>query len=101
MLSEEKIILTAEVNDRAYLDRKEIENHLDKIKGMGVKVEEFYGDKAYFRGSILKSLEKEKITPYIPVSVSAYKIKSIDIAITSMQICGCVKWEMKAKKRNI
>ena len=74
MLAEEKIILTARVNDGAYVDGKDIQTHLDKIKNIGVKVEEFYGDKAYFRGAILESLEKENITPYIPVSASAYKI---------------------------
>lgn len=40
----------------------------------GLRVEEVYGDKAYFRKPILDRIKKIEAKPYIPVSATAYQI---------------------------
>jgi len=51
-----------------------IESLLQNTQATGLKVNEFYGDKAYFRKSILEKIEAMEAEAYIPVSGSAYRI---------------------------
>jgi hypothetical protein len=45
-----------------------------KTKKSGVKLQEVYGDKAYFRKSILDQIEEVKAKAYIPVSATVYRL---------------------------
>lgn len=78
MMAEEKIITSVTVNNGAYVDGENFDNHLRNTMSTGAKIKEVYGDKAYFRKNILKTLEAEEIEPYIPVSASAYKMDESD-----------------------
>ena len=68
------IITAATVNPGNYVDGTDFKTIYEQTLASGLKVKEFYGDKAYFRKDILTILSDEEIVPYIPVSVSAYKI---------------------------
>jgi hypothetical protein len=45
-----------------------------------IEIKEAYGDKAYFRKSILDTLKADKVKAYIPVSESAYKFDDTKFA---------------------
>jgi hypothetical protein len=47
---------------------------LEETQGAGITIEEVYGDKAYFRKSILDDIEDLKAKPYIPVSSVVYRL---------------------------
>ncbi len=74
MTAEERIITAVDVHSGEYVDGKEFASLLERTQSAGVKVNELYGDKAYFRKDILEQLEEQKIKGYIPVSASVYKI---------------------------
>ena len=74
MTADERIITAVDTHSGEYVDGKEFAPLLERTKNAGVKIEELYGDKAYFRKDILEMLEKQKIKGYIPVSASVYKI---------------------------
>lgn len=74
MTADERIITAIDVHNGAYTDGKEFSELLKRTLNTGVKVNELYGDKAYFRKDILEKLEENKIKGYIPVSASVYKI---------------------------
>lgn len=74
MTTDERIITAVSVNSGEYVDGKEFSTLMDKTLAGGVKVNEVYGDKAYFRKDILNKLAEMKATGYIPVSASVYKI---------------------------
>lgn len=68
------IITAVTVNPGNYVDGTDFEKIYKQTEASGLNVTEFYGDKAYFRKDILTILCNKGIIPYIPVSVSAYKI---------------------------
>ena len=74
MTAKERIITAADTHSGEYVDGKEFAPLLERTQNAGVKIQELYGDKAYFRKDILEMLEKQKIKGYIPVSASVYKI---------------------------
>ncbi|MGB9763667.1 MAG: IS1182 family transposase [Minisyncoccia bacterium] len=74
MLTEERIITAINVYDGAYVDGTEFKKLYRRTKECGIQIKNVYGDKAYFRQSIIDLLENEKINIYIPVSQSAYKM---------------------------
>lgn len=69
-----EIITAVDVKDGASVDGKNFEKLYNRTIKAGLKIDKFFGDKAYFRADIIKKLEQEKIKVYIPVSASAYKI---------------------------
>ena len=74
MTTDERIITAADAHNGEYVDGKEFAPLLDKTLSTGLKVAEFYGDKAYFRKDIIDALNEKKIKGYIPVSASVYKV---------------------------
>ena len=74
MTTDERIITATDAHNGEYVDGKEFAPLLDKTLSTGMKVAEFYGDKAYFRKDIIDALNEKKIKGYIPVSASVYKV---------------------------
>lgn len=74
MTTTERIITAVEVYDGAYVDGTGFNTLLNRTKKSGLEIEEFYGDKAFFRKLILDALKKIGAVAYIPVSASVYKI---------------------------
>lgn len=74
MIPEEMIITAIDVHNGAYVDGTEFEDLYNKTKQCGYKIKEAYGDKGYFRKSILDSLKEEMIDAVIPVSESVYRL---------------------------
>lgn len=74
MIAEERIITAVDAHDGAYVDGTEYETLYNRTKDCGIKITKAYGDKAYFRQSIIDFLEEEKVDIYIPVSQSVYKM---------------------------
>jgi hypothetical protein len=73
MIPEERIITAVNIQDGAYVDGTEFNELYNRTKECGIEIKEAYGDKAYFRKSILDTLKADKVKAYIPVSESAYK----------------------------
>lgn len=79
----------------------------NRTKECGIKITKAYGDKAYFRQSIIEFLEEEKVDIYIPVSQSVYKMdesrytynKDSDQWYCTMGNCTVKKKSFKRKKR--
>lgn len=74
MTTDERIITSINTADGAYPDGNHVKEMLDQTKKTGIAVEEVYGDKAYFRKSILDDIKEMKAKAFIPVSTSAYRI---------------------------
>ncbi len=74
MTTEERIITSVRTADGSYMDGNYAKEMLEETKGAGIKLEEVFGDKAYFRKSILDVIEEIKATPYVPVSSLVYRI---------------------------
>jgi len=70
----EGIITAIDVHDGAYFDGKDFGSLCDKTLAAGLKIAEFFGDKAYFIPQILRRLKELGTKAYIPVSASSYKI---------------------------
>jgi transposase/curved DNA-binding protein CbpA len=73
MIPEERMITALTVEDGAYVDGTEFNELYNRTKDCGIEIKEAYGDKAYFRKSILDTLKEDEVKAYIPVSESAYK----------------------------
>ena len=74
MTADERIITAMTVSSGEYVDGTEFERLLEATEQEGIKVEEFYGDRAYFRKNFMESLNDRNIRDYIPVSASVYKM---------------------------
>jgi transposase len=74
MISEERIITAIETFDGAYVDGSKFNELYTRTKACGLNIKEAYGDKAYFRKSILDILKEDHVEAIIPVSPSVYKI---------------------------
>lgn len=72
--TEDRIITAVRVNPGAYMDGKLFNELMELTQNSGVKIEEVYGDKAYFKKPILDKIKEIEAKPYIPVSPMAYKI---------------------------
>jgi transposase len=72
--TEERIITAARINDGAYVDGTQFSELMELTQKTGLEIKEVYGDKAYFKKSILDEIKEAKAHPYIPVSECAYKI---------------------------
>ena len=65
MIAKERIITAVNAYDGAYVDGTEYEALYNRTKECGIKITKAYGDKAYFRQSIIEFLEEEKVDIYI------------------------------------
>jgi transposase len=74
MTTKERIITSVRTADGAYIDGSHAKELLDQAKETGIKVEEVYGDKAYFRKFILDCIEELQAKAYIPVSAVVYRL---------------------------
>lgn len=74
MQTNEGIITSLKIENGAYVDGKNFNELKETTEKTGIKIKEVYGDKAYFRADIVKTLMSENIDHYIPVSASSYKI---------------------------
>jgi transposase len=74
MIPEERLITAVEVHDGAYVDGDGYSELYDRTKECGVKPQEAYGDKAYFRKPILDKLQEETVEAIIPVSETVYRL---------------------------
>lgn len=74
MTTEERIITAVKTADGAYVDGTYTKELIEQTLKAGVKIEEFYADKAYFRKPILDIIEEINAKAYIPVSESVYRI---------------------------
>jgi transposase len=74
MTTDERIITSVRTADGAYMDGDLTKDMLKETIKSGMKIKEVYGDKAYFRKSILDNIEGLKAQAFIPVSSVVYKI---------------------------
>jgi transposase len=74
MTTDERIITAVAIHSGEYVDGKGFRSLLERTKLSGIKLDEIYGDKAYFRKDILDTIKENQAKAYIPVSASAYKI---------------------------
>jgi transposase len=74
MTTDERIITSVRTSDGAYVDGSYAKEMFAETKKAGMILEEVYGDKAYFRKSILDDIEAVKARAFIPVSATVYRI---------------------------
>lgn len=74
MMTPEGIITAVAVENGAYYDGGHFADLMEKTERAGLKVTAVYGDKAYFKPEILGQLKEGKVSAYIPVSASVYKM---------------------------
>lgn len=74
MTTDGEIITAVDVKNGANVDGENFEELYKKTIKSGLKINSFYGDKAYFKIKIIEKLEKENIKAYIPVSACSYKV---------------------------
>lgn len=72
---ESRYILATNTYPGNYCDGVEFKELLDKVLKLGIKPEKLLGDKAYFKGEILKTADEKEIQPYIPINLGSYKEK--------------------------
>lgn len=69
-----ELITSLNVESGAYMDGTNYKELMIKTEKTGIKIDSFYGDKAYFKRNIIDDLEKNNIDIYIPTSPSAYRV---------------------------
>ncbi len=74
MVPEERIITAVDVHDGAYVDGTEYKDLYTMTKECGIDIKQAYGDKAYFRKSILDVLAEDHVEVIIPVSETVYHL---------------------------
>lgn len=72
--TENELITAVNVEDGAYVDGSEFNKIYEQTIKSGLNIDEFYGDKAYFKIGIIDKLEEENIKAYIPVSACSYRV---------------------------
>lgn len=74
MTADERIITAVETRSGEYVDGARFTDLMDRTLNSKIQVGAVYGDKAYFRPSILTRIAEVGAQPYIPVSECAYRI---------------------------
>lgn len=74
MLPKDQIIVSIKAEAGNYTDATNFDDHLKTCLEAGIKVHEVCADKAYFRPSVLDSLEERNINPCIPASAAVLRI---------------------------
>jgi len=74
MTAEERIITAIDAHSGEYSDGTDFDALLERTLKSGTLMGELYGDKAYFKKSILEKIDEIGAASYIPVSASAYRI---------------------------
>lgn len=74
MIPEARIITAVTVDNGAYVDGSKFDELYQRSKACGLTIQEVYGDKAYFRKTILDTLQIDSVEAIIPVNPCVYKI---------------------------
>ena len=74
MTTKERIITSVRTSNGAYTDGSYAKEMLAQTLRSNMTITEVYGDKAYFRKSILDDIKSLKAHPYIPVSSLVYRL---------------------------
>jgi len=74
LTTEGRLITAAQVHSGSYVDGTYFKSQYERSKKSGIKIENYYGDKAYFRKHIIDILTEDNVKAYIPVSASSYQI---------------------------
>ncbi|WP_077368785.1 IS1182 family transposase [Anaerosalibacter sp. Marseille-P3206] len=74
MTTDERIITAVTVKSGEYVDGTNFDKLIELTNQTGLKVEEVFGDKAYFRKPILDKIKEIEAKAYIPISEMSYKI---------------------------
>jgi hypothetical protein len=74
IMTTDGIITAVGVHDGAYVDGTDFDRLYELTKKAGIDVDAIFGDKAYFKQSILEILQENDTKAYIPVSHSAYRV---------------------------
>ena len=74
LTSDGELITAMDVKDGANVDGKNFDELYKRTLKAGLKVDKFYGDKAYFKIKIIEKLEQEKIKIYIPTNPCSYRV---------------------------
>ncbi|WP_188397868.1 IS1182 family transposase [Sporomusa sp. GT1] len=74
MIPEARIITAVTVDNGAYVDGSKFDELYQRSKACGLTIQEVYGDKAYFRKTILDTLQTDSVEAIIPVNPCVYKI---------------------------
>ena len=74
MTTDERIITCVRTANGAYTDGNQTKEMLEQTKKAGIRIDEVYADKAYFRKPILDDIKEINAKAYIPVSESVYRI---------------------------
>ena len=98
MTTDDRIITSVRTANGSYMDGNYANEMLAETKKDGIMINEVYGDKAYFRKSILDDIQETKAKPYIPVS-SFKELMKVSIHITRMN--GSAVKETQPLKRSI
>ena len=72
--TKERIITAVTVDSGEYVDGTNFDKLIELTKKTDLKIEEVFGDKAYFRKPILDKIKEIETKPYIPVSEMVYRI---------------------------
>ena len=74
IMTTDGLITAVGVHDGAYVDGADFDRLYEITKRAGIDVDAIFGDKAYFKKSILDTLKEDGATPYIPVNASSYRV---------------------------
>jgi transposase len=74
MTCDERIITSVRTADGSYVDGTYTKEMLEDTIKAGLTIDEVYGDKAYFRKSILDNIKDIQAKAYIPVSSTVYRL---------------------------
>ena len=74
MTTDGEIITAVDVKNGANVDGKNFEELYNRTIKSGLKINKFFGDKAYFKINIIEKLENERIKIYIPTNPCTYRV---------------------------
>ena len=74
MTTDGEIITAVDVKNGANVDGQNFEELYNRTKKSGLKINKFFGDRAYFKVNIIKNLEENGIKAYIPVNACSYRV---------------------------
>ncbi|MCT2534277.1 transposase, partial [Aquibacillus koreensis] len=100
MTTDQRIITSVRTADGSYMDGGYTKEMLEQTLKSGMKIEEVYGDKAYFRKPILDEIDAVGAKPYIPVSSTVYRIDEAEFTYNKdSDEWQCSEGNMTVKKK--
>ena len=74
LTTEGRLITAVGVHGGSYVDGADFKDQYERSKKSGLKIKNFYGDKAYFKKHIFEVLKEDNVNAYIPVNACSYQI---------------------------